>query len=174
MAKLPPSGTVLGLSELERAVRALRRAGGRVVWANGCYDVLHAGHVAFLKAARALGDLLVVGLNSDASVRRLKGPSRPLNRERHRAAVLAALRVVDYVVVFRGKTPLSLLERLKPEVYAKGGNYTLETLDQRERRLVKGYGGAIRFLPFVEDLSTTGLVRKMEDLSPPKARRARP
>lgn len=132
-----------------------------MVWTNGCFDVLHVGHLNLLEECRALGDLLVVGINGDASVRRLKGPGRPVNRLRDRARLLAALWPVDLVVPFRGRTPLSVLRRIKPDVYAKGGDYTLETMQQDERRYLESTGAAIAFLALVKGHSTTRTVGRV-------------
>lgn len=140
---------------------ALRQAGRKLVVTNGCFDLLHAGHVTYLEAARARGDALLVGLNGDDSVRQLKGPSRPLNGEADRARVLAALGCVDGVLVFPEKRATRFLAFAAPDIYVKGGDYTLETLDQDERRAVEGAGGRIVFIPFVAGKSTTGLVEKI-------------
>jgi rfaE bifunctional protein nucleotidyltransferase chain/domain len=135
--------------------------GRRVVWTNGCFDILHAGHAAYLMRAAREGDVLVVGLNSDASVREIKGPGRPVNHEEDRAFVLAALASVDYVVVFSDRTPMPLLEMLHPDVYAKGGDYTLDTVVQEERRLVESYGGRIAIVPGVPGHSTTRTIGRI-------------
>jgi len=130
------------------------------VFTNGVFDVLHRGHVAYLAAARALGDRLIVGVNSDASARRLgKGPDRPLNNERDRAFLLAGLESVDAVVFFEEDTPLALMARLKPAVYVKGGDYDMGKL--AETPLVQSWGGRSLALPFVEGYSTTALVRRI-------------
>lgn len=136
----------------------LRAAEQRVVFTNGCFDILHAGHVRYLAQARALGDCLVLGLNSDASVRRLKGESRPVNAELDRAAVLSALRSVDFVVLFDEPTAEDLIEKVRPAVYAKGGDYTLETLP--EARIVERYGGEVAFIPLVAGKSTTNIIAR--------------
>ena len=162
MPPLPPYGSVLSGKALAEAVRKLQKQGKRVVWTNGCFDLLHAGHLAVLKKAKKLGDVLVVGLNSDASTRKLKGPGRPVNPQRDRAHLLAALRPVDYVAIFRSITPLQLLKQVKPDIFAKGGDYTLETMRQDERRAVESYGGKIRFLPFVKGYSTTNSLKKLK------------
>jgi rfaE bifunctional protein nucleotidyltransferase chain/domain len=151
---------VLGWPELERRLAPLRDAGGRVVFTNGCFDLLHVGHVRCLQAARGLGDALVVGVNSDASVRRLKGETRPLVPEGERAEVLAALACVDYVTIFDESTPVRLLEHLRPEVHVKGGDYREEELP--EASLVRSWGGRVVILPFTPGYSTTGLIRKLE------------
>lgn len=138
---------------------ALREGGARVVFTNGCFDILHAGHVRYLTAARALGDVLILGLNSDASVRRLKGETRPVNSEADRAEVVGALASVDYVVIFGEDTAEDLIAKVQPAVYAKGGDYTLETLP--EARIVESYGGEVAFIPLVAGKSTTGMIAKM-------------
>jgi D-beta-D-heptose 7-phosphate kinase/D-beta-D-heptose 1-phosphate adenosyltransferase len=149
------------LAELKQIVQQLQAEGKRVVWTNGCFDILHVGHITYLIQARAQGDALVVGLNTDLSVQENKGPNRPVINERDRALVLSALEVVDYVILFDEKTPMRYLEELKPNVYAKGGDYTIETIVQEERRLVEGYGGDIAIIPGVEGHSTTNIIDKI-------------
>jgi rfaE bifunctional protein nucleotidyltransferase chain/domain len=129
------------------------------VFTNGCFDVLHRGHVEYLAEAAALGDVLVVGLNSDDSVRRLKGPRRPVNPAEDRAAVLAALAAVDHVAVFDDDTPLRLIEALRPDVYVKGGDYTVETLP--EAPLMRRLGGEVRILRFLPGRSTSGIIERI-------------
>ena len=143
---------------LEEFAATLRAAGQRVVFTNGCFDILHAGHVRYLAAARVLGDVLILGLNSDASVRRLKGETRPVNSEEDRAEVVGALASVDYVVIFGEDTAEELIAKVQPAVYAKGGDYTLETLP--EARIVEGYGGEVAFIPLVEGKSTTNIIAR--------------
>ena len=135
--------------------------GQEVVWTNGCFDILHAGHAAYLIRARQEGDVLVVGMNSDASVREVKGPGRPVNNERDRAFVLASLASVDYVVIFADKTPMPLLEMLEPGVYAKGDDYTIGTVAQEERRFVESYGGRIAIVRGVPGHSTTRTIGRI-------------
>lgn len=139
----------------------LRRAGRRLVVTNGCFDLLHAGHVTYLEAARNQGDALLIGLNADVSVRALKGPGRPLNSEQDRALVVAALECVDGVCVFSDPRAVRFLGLARPDVYAKGGDYTLETLNAEERAVVEGAGGRIVLIPMVPGKSTTGLIEKM-------------
>jgi rfaE bifunctional protein nucleotidyltransferase chain/domain len=149
-------------SALERAVRliaAVRASGGTVVATGGCFDLLHAGHVATLRAARALGDCLVVCLNSDDSVRRLKGPERPLVRLADRVAVLEAVGCVDVVVPFDERTPEAVLRRLRPDVFAKGGDYALAELP--EAALLESWGGQAVILPYLEGRSTTQLLKEV-------------
>ena len=149
------------LEQMGAIMKRLKREGKRVVWTNGCFDILHVGHIMYLQEARKEGDLMVVGLNSDASVRQNKGPERPVVCEHDRAQVLSALECVDYIVIFDEKTPMPLLDALKPDVYAKGGDYTLETIVQEERRLVEGYGGTIAIIPGREGQSTTYIINKI-------------
>jgi len=129
-----------------------------IVFTNGCFDILHTGHVRYLAQAKKLGDLLVVGLNSDASVRELKGEGRPLNSQEDRAEVMAALEAVDYVIIFEEKRVDSLLREVHPEVYAKGGDYTVDSLDQGEVAVLEEIGTKIHILPLVRGKSTTQLM----------------
>lgn len=152
-------GKVLPRHALAERLRQLRAAGFRIVLTNGCFDILHAGHVAYLQQARELGDVLVVGLNSDASVRALKGPERPVTDELSRAAIIAALECVDYVTIFDEPTASALLEELRPDVYVKGGDYSLETLP--EAPVAQRLGCEVRFIPLVEGVSTTALLRRL-------------
>ena len=138
----------------------LRAAGRRLVFTNGCFDILHAGHAQLLERARAEGDALAVGLNDDDSVRRLKGPTRPVNNAADRAAVLAALRAVDAVVLFPDDTPLRLIELLRPDVLVKGGDYTEATIVGAEA--VKRAGGKVVIVPLVEGRATTAIVDKIK------------
>lgn len=143
---------------------SLRAAGRRLVVTNGCFDLLHRGHVTYLEAARAVGDALLVGVNADASVRELKGPDRPVNSEEDRAFVLAALACVDAVCIFRERTALRFLEAVQPDFYAKGGDYTIDTINQDERRLVERLGGKVVVLPGVPGRSTTALLERISRL----------
>lgn len=136
------------------------RQGKRLVFTNGVFDILHAGHVTYLAQARELGDLLIVGLNSDASVRGLgKGPDRPVNSQEDRMAVLEALRAVDGVVIFDDATPEGLIAALKPEVHVKGGDYDPEQMP--ETPLVRSYGGEVVILPLLAGRSTTGILGRL-------------
>jgi D-beta-D-heptose 7-phosphate kinase/D-beta-D-heptose 1-phosphate adenosyltransferase len=153
------SRRILPLGELLRELSLRRGRGEKVVFTNGCFDLLHPGHVTYLGAARALGDLLVVGLNSDASVRLLKGPTRPILNEEERATVLAGLRSVDYVVIFDEETPRSLIEALRPDVLVKGGDWAVESIVGAD--VVLAAGGRVLSLPFVEGKSTTGIVERI-------------
>lgn len=155
-------GIILTLRTAARWAAAARRRGRRLVATNGCFDLVHAGHVQYLTRARRCGDLLVVGLNSDRSVRQLKGPGRPLVPARERAALLAALRVVDAVVVFPQKRATRFLQAVQPAVYVKGGDYRPESLDPGERAVLDRLRTRIRILPFVRGRSTTALLAKLK------------
>jgi len=135
-------------------------SGKKLVLTNGCFDLLHAGHIRYLEEARRLGDALIVAVNSDASVRELKGPDRPLNGELDRAEVLSALRCVDHVTVFTGKRVTEVIRALQPAIYAKGGDYTVETLDPGERSALVEAGTEIRLLSLVPGRSTTSLLER--------------
>lgn len=164
-------GSVVDLAEAQRRVAAWRAAGQRVVFSNGHFDLLHLGHVDYLQRARALGDALVVGVNSDASTRALKGPQRPLVPASERAAVLAALACVDLVVVFDELTADELVRVLRPGIYVKGGDWDpagdaagTQPADRApseppEARVVRAYGGEIHYLPYLADHSTSALIR---------------
>jgi len=143
-------------------IAGIREAGGRVVFTNGCFDLLHPGHISYLRAARSLGGALVVGLNSDASVRRLKGPSRPVVPEGDRAAVLEALESVDAVVVFGEDTPIRLMRELEPTVYVKGGDYRIEDLPEAE--VAREFGAEVRIIPFEPGYSTSALIEKIKSM----------
>lgn len=136
-----------------------RAAGDVVVWTNGCFDVLHVGHIRCLQAARTFGDLLVVGLNSDESIRQLKGPDRPIMPATERAEILGSLACVDYVVVFEEPTPEASIARLKPDVHCKGADYAPpDGKPLPERAIVEGYGGRIEFIPLVPSMSTSDVI----------------
>ncbi len=143
---------------------AFRASGKQLVVTNGCFDLLHLGHVTYLESARNRGDALLIGVNGDDSVRQLKGPTRPINSETDRAAVLAALQCVDAACIFAEKTATRFLERAQPDIYVKGGDYTLDTLNQDERRAVEQGGGRIVIIPFVPGKSTTAILEKISRL----------
>lgn len=161
-------GRVASREELARSREAWRRAGRRLVFTNGCFDLLHVGHLRYLRAARAHGDLLVVGLNDDASVARLKGPGRPIVPAAERAELLAALEPVDYVVLFDEETAGGLVAALRPEVYVKGGDYAAGTGQAGkplpEAALVRGYGGEVRVVPLLRGHSTSALLARIQGL----------
>lgn len=143
---------------------AVRASGKKLVVTNGCFDLLHPGHVTYLECARNQGDVLLLGLNGDDSVRQLKGEGRPVNSEADRAVVVAALQSVDGVCIFAEKTATRFLSAAQPDIYVKGGDYTLETVNQDERRVVENAGGRVVILPFVPGKSTTALLEKIARL----------
>ncbi|RKY81445.1 D-glycero-beta-D-manno-heptose 1-phosphate adenylyltransferase [candidate division KSB1 bacterium] len=162
-AAFPPKGSILDLDELAEVVNLLKTQGKRIVWTNGCFDILHTGHVTYLRNAKQLGDILVVGINSDESIRAIKGPERPIIPERQRSEVLSSLDCVDYVTIFSDMDTVRLLQRLQPHVYAKGGDYDINSIVQEERHVVEGYGGEIQILPAVQDTSTSRIIRRIAD-----------
>ena len=137
----------------------LRQQGNKIVFTNGCFDIIHAGHVRYLTAAKNFGDILIVGLNTDESVRRLKGNSRPINNQNDRAEVLLGLKAVDYVIFFGEQTAEALISEIKPDIYVKGGDYILETLP--EAKIVQSYGGRVEFVNLVAGRSTTNVIKKI-------------
>jgi len=154
-----PGSKIRTLDELV-ALRAGWR-GEKVVWTNGCFDLLHVGHIRGFRDAKALGDILIVGINSDASVRGIKGDSRPIVNQEERAELIAALEMVDYVTIFDEPTPVSALSRLRPDIHCKGAEYEDGARPMPEREVVLGYGGQIRFLPFHAGRSTSELVDRI-------------
>lgn len=150
---------IIAREKIAEFCRILREGGQKVVFTNGCFDILHAGHVRYLKQARSYGDCLVLGMNTDASVARIKGPTRPVNCQEDRAEVAGALKSVDYVVFFDEQTAEELIKEVHPDVYVKGGDYTLETLP--EGRIVQAYGGQVELVKLVEGRSTTNIIRKI-------------
>jgi rfaE bifunctional protein nucleotidyltransferase chain/domain len=147
------------LASISERMKAEKR---KLVFTNGCFDLLHAGHVRYLQQARGLGDALVVALNGDASVRALKGPARPINEEQDRAEVLGALACVDYVTIFQSERVTDLVQTIRPQVYAKGGDYTVDSLDAGERAALEGVGAEIKILPLVPGKSTTNIIKKWQ------------
>jgi len=155
------SPKIIELENLSDRCKKLRSAGKKIVATNGCFDLLHVGHVRYLQAARALGDLLIVGLNGDRSVYELKGAGRPITTQSDRAEILAALACVDLVTVFPESRATMFLAAVRPAVYVKGGDYTSETLDEEEGAILKEIGAAIRLLPFETGYSTSGLIEQI-------------
>lgn len=141
-------------------IETLKKQGKKVVFTNGCFDILHVGHLNYLNEAKRQGDILVVGVNSNTSVRRLKGETRPINDEIDRAELLCGLKAVDYAVIFEEDTPCELLDELKPSIHVKGGDYTKDKLP--ETKIVEKNGGEVRILKFVEGKSTTNIVKKIQ------------
>jgi D-beta-D-heptose 7-phosphate kinase/D-beta-D-heptose 1-phosphate adenosyltransferase len=150
---------IKGQADLARKIASLRRRWKKVVFTNGCFDILHLGHVKYLEKAKSLGDLLVVGLNSDASVRLIKGKGRPINSESDRAMVLASLCFVDYVTIFNDPTPERLIQKLKPDILVKGADW--KTKDIVGADFVQSRGGRVARIAFVKGRSTTDLIKKM-------------
>lgn len=153
---------VVTLDQLAQISREMRARNQRLVFTNGCFDLLHVGHVRYLAAARALGDALVVAVNGDASVRALKGADRPLNNENDRATVIAALDSVDYVLVFPDMRATEVLRRVCPSIYVKGGDYTPDNLNVEERAALRDCGSEIRIVPFHAGYSTSQLLERMQ------------
>jgi D-glycero-beta-D-manno-heptose 1-phosphate adenylyltransferase len=152
---------IVELEELSNRCKEVRSAGKKIVATNGCFDLLHVGHVRYLQAARALGDLLVVGLNGDRSVHELKGAGRPITTQSDRAEILAALECVDLVTIFPEIRAMKFLAAVRPTVYVKGGDYSSETLDDEERAVLKEIGAEIRLIPFETGYSTSGLIEQI-------------
>jgi len=152
---------IVELEELSKCCNKLRSVGKKIVATNGCFDLLHVGHVRYLQAARAFGDVLAVGLNGDGSVRELKGTGRPLRAENDRAEILAALQCVDLVTVFPHIRATQFLTAVRPAIYVKGGDYSSETLDEGERAILKKIGAEIRLIPFQAGYSTSGLIEQI-------------
>jgi len=145
--------------DLRRIVEDLKMKGNRVVFTNGCFDLLHVGHIRYLEGARSLGDILVVGVNSDRSVRNLKGPNRPILPEEERAEILSGLESVNYITIFDEPTPLELISFLQPHILVKGGDWTKETTVGKE--VVERSGGEVVILPFIEGSSTSNLIESI-------------
>lgn len=147
--------------DLRALIDTIHHAGKTVVTTNGCFDILHVGHVRYLEKTKTFGDYLIVLLNSDKSVKSIKGPSRPVNNEMDRAEILSALRCVDYVVLFDEDSPRNLLDEMKPDIYTKGADYTMETLPEAD--IMKKNGTRVEFIDFVEGKSTTKTIEKMKE-----------
>jgi len=154
------SGKIVSRDELRAERRQLRGLGKRLVFTNGCFDILHVGHVRYLQSARALGDALLVAINSDRSVRELKGAGRPVMNEQERAEMLAALGAVDYVTVFDDTSPRALIAEILPDILVKGGDYQPDEIHGREE--VEAAGGRVMSLPFVEGASTSSIIERIK------------
>lgn len=146
-------------AQLSEIVSIQKAAGKKIIFTNGCFDILHAGHVRYLASAKELGDCLIVGLNSDRSVQELKGPTRPINHQDDRAEVLAALTAVDYIILFDESTAARLVELVKPDIYAKGGDYLVENIP--EASIVATYGGKTVLIPEVPGRSSSNIIAKL-------------
>ena len=167
------SPKIVELEELSNRCEELRSAGKKIVATNGCFDLLHVGHVRYLQAARELGDLLVVGLNGDRSVHELKGAARPITTQSDRAEILAALECVDLVTIFPEIRATKFLAAVRPSVYVKGGDYTSGTLAKEERAILKDIEAAIRLIPFETGYSTSGLIEQICKSRSKKTKRIR-
>jgi len=155
----PARRKIVSVRALQAAVRSARRRGRRVVFTNGCFDLLHVGHIRYLEQAKRLGGLLVVAVNTDRSVRRLKGPHRPIVPQAQRAEVIAALGCVDYVVLFSTPTPQPLIARVRPDILVKGADWSIDRIAGKAE--VEASGGRVRTIPFTRGYSTTGLINKI-------------
>lgn len=156
------SAKILGSKKLSGILRHLRSRGRQIVFTNGCFDILHVGHIDYLARAKKLGDVLVVGLNSDSSVKKIKGDKRPINNERDRIRVLSSLSFIDYITIFSESTPERLIKELKPDILAKGGDWKIKNIVGGD--FVKSRGGKVKRIPFVKGYSTTALIKKIEAL----------
>lgn len=146
--------------DIKTLIDVIHHSGKTVVTTNGCFDILHVGHVRYLEKTKSFADFLIVLLNSDKSVKSIKGPSRPINNENDRAEILSALKCVDYVVLFDEDSPRDLLDKMKPDVYTKGADYTMETLPEAD--IMRKNGTRVEFIDFVEGKSTTKTIEKMQ------------
>lgn len=155
MSALPK---VLSGKTLEQAIADLKKANKKIVFTNGCFDLLHIGHVRYLEQAKALGDILIVGINTDASVQVLKGPTRPIQNENDRAEILASLKAVDHTVLFDEETPINLIKQVKPDILVKGGDWKKDQIVGWD--FVESYGGEVKSLQFVDGKSTTNIIAK--------------
>ena len=155
----PDFGKVLDRAELAKEIEQLKAAGKTVVHTSGVFDVLHPGHLSYMRDARALGDILIISINSDASTSAIKGPNRPYNNEQDRAQMLAGLKWVDYVTVFDEETPTEILDELKPSIHVKGGDYDPEAMP--ETATVKKHGGEVKVIPLVGEYSTTRFINRV-------------
>jgi len=147
--------------EMTEIRKELKKQGKKVVFTNGCFDILHTGHVRLLEKTRALGDVVILGLNSDSSVRKIKGPTRPIIKESERAEMLSALECIDYIVFFDERTPVNIIKKLKPDIHVKGGDYTNKPMP--ERKVIEGYGGKVVLIPLFKDFSTTSVIEKIKN-----------
>jgi len=157
-------GRLVAQDEIVNIVRDLQKQGKTVVTSNGCYDILHVGHVRYLQKTKELADFSVIMLNSDVSVKKNKGDNRPVNTELDRAEILCALYCVDYVVIFDEKSPCELLDKIKPDFHTKGADYTIETLPEEERDVIEKNNIKVKFIEFVKGKSTTNTIEKMKNI----------
>lgn len=155
---MPELPRVLNSNSLSDALVRYRAENKKIVFTNGCFDLLHVGHVTYLEEAKRLGDVLIVGINTDESVKKLKGPTRPIQNENDRSAILAALKAVDHTILFSEETPLNLIKSIRPDVLVKGGDWKIEQIVGSD--FVLSYGGSVKSLNFVDGKSTTSIIEK--------------
>lgn len=148
-------------AQLEKIIQRLKKQGRKIAFTNGCFDILHYGHVKYLEDAKAKADILAVGLNSDASIRRIKGASRPINRQAGRARILEALSAVDYITIFNEDTPLKLIQLLKPDILIKGRDWSVRKIVGAD--FIRASGGSVVTVPYLKGYSTTGLIEKIKN-----------
>lgn len=153
-------GKIIKKEEAKKIIDKLKKQNKKTVFTNGCFDILHVGHVRYLRESSKYGDILIVGLNSDISVKKIKGDSRPINNENDRAEILAELECVDFVVIFNEESPSKLIDELKPDIYTKGADYSLETLPERDVVLKNNI--EVKFIKFVEGKSTTNIIKTIQ------------
>ncbi|MBI2252402.1 MAG: D-glycero-beta-D-manno-heptose 1-phosphate adenylyltransferase [Armatimonadetes bacterium] len=149
--------------ELKSIVQNLKTQNKKIIFTNGCFDILHLGHITYLREAKNLGDILIIGLNSDESIKKIKGNSRPILPQNERAEILAALEMVDFIIIFNEETPENLILEFKPDIQVKGGDYKKE--DLKEAEIVKNYGGKVIIVSFLDGYSTSNLINKMKNAS---------
>ncbi len=153
------------LNSLKSEINTLKKKNKKIVWTNGCFDLLHIGHIRYLKKAKKKGDILILGLNSDSSVKKIKGEDRPIQTQDERAEILSSLEFIDYILIFNDETPEKYLKELKPDVYVKGGDYDLNTINQKEKKIIEGYGGKIKLISLESNKSTTKIINKIRSLN---------
>jgi len=156
-------GKVVLKNELLNIIDEIRKTNKKIVFTNGCFDILHVGHTRYLKKSANFGDILIVGLNSDSSIKAIKGENRPINNQNDRAEILSELSFVDYVVIFDENSPMNLIDELKPDIYTKGADYTLETLPEKDIILKNNI--KVEFIDFVDGKSTTNTIKKIEKIN---------
>lgn len=154
-------GKIKTLSEIKKIIKSLKREGKKIVFTNGCFDIIHPGHIKLLKKAKSLGDILIVGLNKDKSISKLKGKNRPIMKEKYRAEILASFEMVDFVVLFGEETPEKLIKEIKPLILVKGADYKNKKVVEKE--IVEKYGGKIVFCPLVKNCSTSLIIKKIKE-----------
>lgn len=153
---------LVNIEEASKIAKDLKEKGERIVFTNGCFDILHVGHIQLLEKAKSFGDVLIVGLNSDNSVKRIKGEERPINPEEDRARILGALEIVDYIIIFNENSPLETIKKIRPDILVKGGDWTLDKVIGRD--IVESYGGKVEVIDLLENRSTTQILTKILSL----------